>query len=1089
MSNLITSINSLSAGEVSPSLLGRVDLDKYQHGCFTCRNFFANYKGGISSRAGLAYVGTCLQSGTDWPPRDIPFQFNIFQGYVLEFGEAYLRFKYNGAYVTEGATNVSSVSASAGFTTTTPHGFSVGDWVYDTGNTGFSGMTWIVNAVSSATTFGVSDLFGMGVTSATASGAGTIARIYTLDTIYHGEDLPYLKYVQSADTMTITCVNTDREFEYVPQELVRHDHADWEFSAITFASSVSAPTGLVATASSSNTPTTWYSYVVTAVSLDGGEESVASTPAYVQNNDIAVYAGSNTLTWTGVTGITNYNIYAATPSYTQNVVASSSYGFVGTSNGPSFTDTNIVPDFTSPPPQHTNPFERGAITSVNITAGGTNYDQTTVAYNITPASGTGFSGTPIVSNGAITGFLIYNHGKNYQATDVLNITESSGGGRATGTLTFSAKPVDGNSLLINGVTVTFKNPPFSGMKMDSSSSTVYSEIESTKELTVQNLANVLNAASVVLSLQVASYTAANAVLTITYNTPGSPGNAYTLPANTAYQTRSAATLAGGGAAAAGATTTLNVSGTSGTYPSVASYFQSRRVFAASLNFPETYWMSQPGLYSNFDTSVPVIDSDAITGTPWAQQVNGLQFLLPMPGGLVVLTGKGAWQLSGGQSNAITPSNQNAVPQAYNGCHNNVQPVIVNEHILYVQAKGTIVRDFTYNIFQNIYTGTDITILSNHLFTGHQIDQWCYAEEPFKLVWAIRDDGKLLSLTYLKEQDIYAWTRHDTNGIFVSVCSTTEPYNTHVTTNTPSLIDSVYCIVKRYVRGVWKYYSERFDNRLWEDAESSFCVDSGLTNTPTYPDGALFISAASGEDVDFLCDNPVFTAGDVGSVIRAGGGIATVTSYVFNRMVRCTVTQDISDVLPNDPDNTPAPINNGAWTITAPFTVLSGLNHLEGKEVAILGDGSVVPNQTVVNGSITLDNAVSRATVGLPYQCQAQTLYVEHPDGNSTIQNRRKDIAAVGLRVEGTRGLKIGVDQPDASAQQENLNIPWTNMVEIKDRLNSVLAGNATPLYTGDYYQAVAGTWSVKGQLAVQQDYPLPANILSAYLYFSRGDDK
>ena len=48
------------------------------------------------------------------------------------------------------------------------------------------------------------------------------------------------------------------------------------------------------------------------------------------------------------------------------------------------------------------------------------------------------------------------------------------------------------------------------------------------------------------------------------------------------------------------------------------------------------------------------------------------------------------------------------------------------------------------------------ILSSHLFYGHQILEWSYAEEPFKVVWCVREDGILLSRTLIKEQDMYGW---------------------------------------------------------------------------------------------------------------------------------------------------------------------------------------------------------------------------------------------------------------------------------------------------------------------------------------------
>lgn len=1085
MASIVSIQNSLSAGELSPSLFGRVDLEKWHSGTSTCRNFFANYRGGIASRPGLAYVGTCKQSGTLGPPRDIPFQFNINQGYMLEFGEEYLRFKYNGAYVVETAVNVSTVSSVALFTTSTPHGYSVGDWIYDLDNTGFSKLTWIIHTVPGASTFTVTDLFGNVISSATTSISGMVARLYTVSTPYITEDLNYLKFDQSADTMTLTCVNPDNGNEYLPRDLVRHDHTNWTLSVISFGTTVTTPQGLAATAQSSSVATTWYSYVVTAVDRETGEESNASLPCYVQNNDIAINAGSNILTWNAVNGITSYNIYAATPSYGQITTFSSQYGFVGNSNGTSFTDTNITPDFTVTPPQHTNPFERGAILSIDPTAGGNgHYSPTTVGYSITTSTGSGFSGVPVIDNGLFSGFVVYNHGKNYLPGDTVTLTDS-GGGLATGTITFSAQPASNSTMLINGVLIVFKPAPASGIGTNG----IFSEIEGTLDLTVQTLANTCNSASSILSLAVATFTASGSVLTITYKTPGSVGNAFTLPASApGFWTSSGSNLTGGGTAGSGATGVLNLSAQEGTYPSVTAYFQSRRVYANSLNNPDTYWMSQPGLFTNMDTSLPVIDSDAITGTPWAQQINGINFMVPMPGGLIVLTGKGAWQLNGGSNSAITPSDQNAVAQAYVGCHNNVKPIIVNYDVLYVQAKGSIVRDLSYNFYTNIYTGTDITVLSNHLLQNYNINRWCYAEEPFKLIWLVRNDGVLLSLTYLKEQDVYAWTRHDTNGLFQCVESIVEPVNTITDIANTPLIDAVYVIVRRYVQGSWWYYSERFDNRLWTDVESSFCVDSGLVSPLTYPESTLTPASSIGEDISFTTDVSTFTVDNVGDIIRVGGGISTVTDYVSVTEVLCTITQDITSILYDD-DDMPVPAIPGDWSIATPITNVTNLNHLEGKTVAIVADGSVVANQVVTDGEITLDYAASKISVGLPFTCQAQTLYIDHPDGNNTVQNRRKDISAVGLRVEASRGLMIGADQPDQSVHQNFALTPWTNLVEIKERTNQVFAGNAIPLYTGDYYQAITSSWTFKGQVAIQQSYPLPANVLAVTSYWIVGDEK
>jgi len=1007
MTSIVNIQNALNAGELSPNLFGRTDLDKYNHGCSTARNFFASYTGGMSSRAGLAYVGMCKQQ-YPVPPRDIPFQFSLDQGYVLEFGDSYMRVKFDGAYVLEPLVNVTEVSPSGMFTTSVPHGYSVGDWVYDIGNTGFSGLTWIINSVPSSINFTVSSLFGVSVNSATASFAGTVRRIYDTESPYDAADLPYLKYTQSADVMTLTCVNQETGTEYPPYSLSRLSNTNWVFTPDTFASQISAPTNLTGVAQSSATVSTWYSYIVTAVDNETGEESVASTPVSIQNVDIAVIEGSNTLTWNQVAGAGSYNVYSATPSYSDTVPVSSLYGFVGSSLGPSFTDTNITPDFTKVPPKHYDPFTRGKV--IDVIIAGTqnhNYSQTTVGYSVSTSTGVGFDGVPIVQNGDIVGFLIKDEGYGYQTGDTISFTDS-GGGRASGTITFSSNPTDGQLMVVGGMAVKWANDTV--LSPDVGEDFIYAKIENTKELTAQSLANKLNASSI-LSFSVASYTVSGAVITVTYKTSGAIGNSYIFSAGTSPVVMSGANLTGGGTVGTGATGTLTISTQSGTYPSVAAYFQQRRVYASTQNRPDTYWMSQPGLYNNMDSSIPITDSDSIVGTPWAQQVNGIQFLVPMPGGLVVLTGEGAWQVSGGSSAGITPSNQTAVPQAYNGCNATVPPQTINNDILYVQSKGSIWRDLSYNFYNNIYTGTDLTILSSHLFTNYQSVQAAWAEEPFKVMWVVRSDGTLLGLTFLKEQEIYAWTRHDTNGLFVGVCSITE-----------IPVDAVYVIVQRYVEGAWRYYSERMDDRIWTNVEDSFCVDAGIRYGGTLIDATLEPAAAEGEDIVFTTDSAVFTSDHEGWIIRADGGKATITNYVSPTQVECEITEPMTTVLRDTVNGRPVPCQPNTWSLSEPVTTITGLNHLEGMEVAILADGSVVPNQTVVDGAITLQWPASLITVGLPYICQLQTMYMDGPPINGqSIQNRRKNISSVGLRVQGSRVATIRVPPylMPASTQNES----------------------------------------------------------------------
>lgn len=1030
---------AFSSGELAPSLFGRIDLTKVHSGCSTLRNFFVSYRGGATSRAGTRYVCRSAQAyGT--PPRLIKFQFSITQGYALEFGDKYVRFIFQGALVTEAPKSIVSVTiATPGVLTVTANGYSVGDQVFITGMTGMTelnGGTFIVGAVTT-NTIDLLDLNGNVISTAgfpAYTGGGTIARIYKIASPYAAADLPALKFTQSADVMSIAHPS------YPPYDLERLGATNWQFVQTSFGSTISPPASITAaaTVTTGSNPTS-YAYQVTAVDGVSGDESVASAEADVVNSvDIGSTAGSIQITWVPVTGAQIYNLYKAPTAYANGgkpVPAGSLFGFLGSSYGQNFVDSNITPDVTQVPPLHKNPFAKNAVVNINIVTAGTGIVGLTPV--ITTLTGSGFAGYGVLNaSGALLNFVITNGGQNYASTDTIVFTVSAG----------------------------------------------------------------------------------------------------TAP-----------------------TATLSLGPSTGTFPSCVAYFQERRVYAGSNNQPDTYWMSQPGTFTNFDSRIPSVAGDAITGTPWSQQVNGIQAMVPMPGGLVVLTGLGAWQVtgSGGSSlnpQAITPSSQQAQPQAYNGCSPTVPPITINYDILYVQAKGSIVRDLSYNFFVNIYTGTDLTILSSHLFTGFKILEWAWAEEPYKIVWCVRDDGTLLSLTYLKEQEIYAWARHDTQGSFISVCTVTEPP-----------VDAPYVVVSRLIQDKWLYYIERMDDREWSSVEDSWCVDAGLSYPMPTPNAILTAAAAQGRagigsilniasganysapiivlkdptgsgaafsfsigaggaltltqtapgqnytnpivtivdptgsgyvgqpvienNILFTASAGVFSSGSVGQVIRMGGGVATIVQYIDAEHVMANITTPIALTIPDIAGvPIPLPAASGDWTMTQPVSVVSGLNHLNGEMVTGIADGQVINPQIVVEGQITLPQPASAITVGLGYIAQMQTMYLDANAGQATMQGRRKNVQAATIRVEASRGIAVGTNQIDASTTPSGTAPPWGNMIIAKDRSNLVGVNAAVPLFTGDIRVNVPGDWKKPGQVAVQQSFPLPASLLAVVSEVSLGDD-
>lgn len=265
----------------------------------------------------------------------------------------------------------------------------------------------------------------------------------------------------------------------------------------------------------------------------------------------------------------------------------------------------------------------------------------------------------------------------------------------------------------------------------------------------------------------------------------------------------------------------------GEYPSCVAHYQQRRFFGNTDHAPDAVFASRVGLPSNFGISSPLQDDDALIFRLAANQHNPVRHLVPLKQ-LIVLTDAGGWIVEGGTDGALAPQSINANQHIYAGC-SSVRPVVVGNAILYVQARGTILRDVQFNINVDGLAGRDLTIFSSHLFgRGKSIRDLDYQPSPDSIIWVVREDGYMLGLTYLPDQDIWAWHRHSTgllnadgtpgDGFFWSVCVVSEDDE-----------DAVYFIVRRSVNGATVRYIERLATREIVDFDlDCHFVDAGLT---------------------------------------------------------------------------------------------------------------------------------------------------------------------------------------------------------------------------------------------------------------------
>lgn len=284
----------------------------------------------------------------------------------------------------------------------------------------------------------------------------------------------------------------------------------------------------------------------------------------------------------------------------------------------------------------------------------------------------------------------------------------------------------------------------------------------------------------------------------------------------------------------------------GNYPSVATYFDQRRVFAASDNGPQTLWMSKAGSETNMTTSLPVQESDSISFRIAARQYNRILHLIPLSD-LILLTAGGEWRVFTGSGEPVTPATVIARPQSYVGS-NPVQPVVTSLSAIYVSAQGSRFRELVYSAEGvGSYKTEDLSVLTPHLVNGYTITDMAFSRGPVSLVWAVRSDGSMLGLTYLPEQNVRAWHQHHTtNGAFESVCCVAENNE-----------DVPYVVVRREINGATVRYIERLNTQYFPSLEDAFFVDSGLTyvGPPTTTVGGL--DHLEGQTVAILGDGAVF----------------------------------------------------------------------------------------------------------------------------------------------------------------------------------------------------------------------------------------
>jgi hypothetical protein len=452
----------------------------------------------------------------------------------------------------------------------------------------------------------------------------------------------------------------------------------------------------------------------------------------------------------------------------------------------------------------------------------------------------------------------------------------------------------------------------------------------------------------------------------------------------------------------------------------------------------------------------------------------------------------------------------------------LEPVLVEDSVLFIRIGGRRVIELRFDIQSDSWVPRDMNVLYPEI-TQTGIVEMAYQKEPDNIIWIVLSNGRLLGMTYDREQNVYGWHRHPiagTNSKVKSVQVITSPdadvndvwmvversiSNTGTSEfilledgdevlleNTCSLLAETAVVSVANTRKFVEYFAEGFEQN--DDIQGAVYLDTslefdGVVNESILPgcdatvrgatnvaflvtsvfeliteDGADYLTTEADE---FLAINDdVFTASDVGREITMRYFDETIEQW---RTARARITTYVSEeqvlctILAPFPNDNEIPA--GGWRMTS--SVVSGLWHMEGQTLSALADGAEVKNLTVTNGQITLPVPASRAQIGLPYTSYLATQRIDSGATDGTAQGKTKRFHQIVMRLYASLGGKVG---PDPSSSDYIL---YRSLSDYMDETPPILTGDTDKFPYPGGYETDGRIWAIA-------DQPLPLTVVAMY---------
>lgn len=453
------------------------------------------------------------------------------------------------------------------------------------------------------------------------------------------------------------------------------------------------------------------------------------------------------------------------------------------------------------------------------------------------------------------------------------------------------------------------------------------------------------------------------------------------------------------------------------YPQTIAFHEFRLWFGGSTDYPQTIWASKSGDADDYESmSEGTDDDDALIYHLPGQ--NPIQFLHSYDYLIIgTLGGVGRMgDIDEPMAAEIAPIYSQQTPYGSEF----IQAVSAGDAVLYVGHGGDKVREFAYSLERDRFVSPDMTVLAEHI-TGDGIVDIAYQIRPDSVLWCVLDDGDMATMTYQRENDVFAWSLQVTEGDYESVAIIPG-----------SEEDEIWTIVNRTVDANTVRYVEQFQPRDWgTDNTDAWFVDCGLD----WDGGdAVSISGATKSNPCIITVSTWPTDGD-GDNLADGDQIKILAVVGMTELNGNIYTMDDADTSAktftlNDSDDSADINSTGYTTYSSGGTVqrfekdFSNLEHHEGEVVSVFADGEARSNNTVSSGAIETSNWYNKVLVGLPYTSIMETMpLVFNTQSGSTSANYTR-VINVSFDFYETLGLSFGVDEDNLTTKDFDMFTGW-----------------------------------------------------------------